>query len=47
MLVHKNYDPKKIESQKFGQNWVSNSWDYADMDIKGVDKKNLIWILFW
>ena len=24
--------PQKIWSNNFGQNWVSNSWDYADMD---------------
>ena len=24
--------PQKIWSKNFGQNWVSNSWDYADMD---------------
>ena len=24
--------PQKIWSHNFGQNWISNSWDYADMD---------------
>ena len=24
--------PQKIWPHNFGQNWVSNSWDYADMD---------------
>ena len=32
ILVHKNYDSKKIGSKKFGQNWTSNSWDIAYMD---------------
>ena len=29
--------PKKIESKKFGQNWVSNNWDIVDMDKYGLD----------
>jgi len=32
ILVHKNYDSKKIGSKKFGQNRTSNSWDIAYMD---------------
>ena len=32
ILVHKNLDPKKIGSKKFGQNRASNSWDNAYLD---------------
>ena len=32
ILAHKNYEPQKIGSKKFGQNQTSNSWDIADMD---------------
>ena len=32
ILAHKNDEPQKIGSKKFGQNRSSNSWDIADMD---------------
>ena len=32
ILVHKNLDPQKSGSKKFGQNRTSNSWDIAYLD---------------
>ena len=32
ILVHKNYDPKRIGSKKFNQNWTSNIRDIACLD---------------
>ena len=37
ICFQKKEGPQKNWSQKFGQNWVSNTWDIADIDIFSND----------